>query len=149
MARMHSRDKGKSGSTKPSNPSTPSWIVYDKNEIELIVAKLAKEGKSMSEIGIIMRDTYGIPSLKQVAGKKVKAILDEKGVKHELPEDLISLIKRSLAIRKHIESNKQDQTAKRGLQLTDSKIGRLAKYYKANGKISADWKYDPKNVRFV
>jgi small subunit ribosomal protein S15 len=43
---------------------------------------------------------------------------------------------------KHRETHKKDQTAKRGLQLTESKIGRLVKYYKKTGQLSEDWTYD-------
>ena len=34
MARMHSRDKGKSRSTKPSSKTVPSWLMYKPKEIE-------------------------------------------------------------------------------------------------------------------
>ena len=44
--------------------------------------------------------------------------------------------------------NRKDQTAKRGLELTNSKIQRLVKYYKSSGKLAADWKYDSKKMRF-
>ena len=64
----------------------------------------------------------------------------------ELPEDLMAMIKKDVGLHKHIESNKQDMTAKRGIQLTESKIKRLVKYYKKSGRISEDWKYDPKKA---
>ncbi|MGM5488929.1 MAG: 30S ribosomal protein S15 [Nanobdellota archaeon] len=146
MARMHSRDKGQSGSKKPAELEKPSWVRYKEKEIEMIVTKLAKEGKSMSEIGAIMRDRYGIPSIRQVTGKKVLKIIEEKNLAPELPEDLLNLLRRVNSIRKHRETNRQDMTAKRGLMLTESKILRLVKYYKKAGKLPADWKYDPKNL---
>ena len=144
---MHSRDKGTSGSTKPSKLTKPSWVRYKPKEIELIISKLAKEGKTTAEIGIIMRDSYGIPSVREVTGKKITAILAEKNLTGDLPEDLKNLIRRAVKIRKHLEENKQDNTAKRGLQLTESKVKRLVNYYKANGRLASDWKYDPENVR--
>ena len=146
MARMHSRDKGKSGSTRPSTTTKPNWIRYKESEIEMITAKLAKEGKTKSEIGLILRDSYGIPSMKLITGKKIGKILKEKKIKEELPEDLKSLLKKAMEVRKHLETNRQDMTAKRGLQLTDSKILRLVRYYKTQGKLPQDWKYDPKNI---
>ena len=60
---------------------------------------------------------------------------------------MFNLIKKAFIIRKHMESNKQDTTALRGLQLTESKVKRLGKYYKKSGKIPVDWKYDPKTIR--
>jgi len=142
MARMHSRDKGKSGSTKPSGKKVPSWMGYKSKEVELLVGKLGKEGKTSSQIGIFLRDNYGIPDVKLVSSKKITQILKEKKLLHEIPEDLRSLIKKSIVIRKHLEENHKDEPAKRGLQLTESKIKRLVKYYIQSKKLPADWKYD-------
>ena len=49
MARMHSRKHGKHGSTKPPK-RRHVWLIYDKEEIEQLIKKLAKEGKSNSDI---------------------------------------------------------------------------------------------------
>ena len=147
MARMHSRKKGKSGSKRPVKKAKPTWIRYKPAEIELLIAKLAKEGKTSSEIGIVMRDVYGVPDVKLIVGKPITKILIEKKMTKEFPEDLIALMKRSIFIRKHLENNKQDMTAKRGLQLTESKISRLIKYYKKAGKIPVEWKYDPTKLK--
>lgn len=149
MARMYSRKKGKSGSTKPSKKVIPSWIRYKPNEIEHLVIKLAKEGQSTSMIGIHLRDTYGIPDVKTITKKSISDILEEKKLTPKIPEDLMALIKRSVQIRKHLESNHLDNSANRGLQITESKIGKLLKYYKRNGKMDLDWKYNPKKVSLL
>lgn len=148
MARMHSRKHGKSSSKKPLKKSLPVWLRYKPKEAELLISKLAKEGKNASEIGIILRDTYGIPDAKLLFKKKLLAILKEKNITSELPDDLLALIRRSVAIRKHMETNNKDQTAKRGLTLTESKIKRLTKYYKKTGKLASEWKYDPQRAGF-
>jgi len=75
MARMYSRKKGRAGSTKPSVLKIPTWERYDPKEVETLVQKLAKSGKSSSEIGIILRDTYGIPTVKPIVNKKITEIL--------------------------------------------------------------------------
>ena len=146
MARMHSRKHGKSGSTKPLNPTKPSWVRYSAKEIEILISKMAKDGKSASEIGIIIRDKYGVPSVKVLTGKTMNQILKEKELTPKLPWDLNDLIKRAITIRNHLEENHKDMTAKRGLQLTESKIKRLAKYYKSTKVLPLDWKYDPKAI---
>jgi len=146
MARMYSRKRGKAGSSKPSQPSVPSWMRYKEKEIELLITKLAKEGKNSSQIGVVLRDTYGIPDVRSVAKKKISKLLEEKKLLSEIPEDLLALIKRSVAINKHLEANKTDETAKRGLILTESKIRRMIKYYKKIGKLTSEWKYDPKRA---
>lgn len=149
MARMYSRKKGKSGSKKPISRSLPTWIRYGSKEIELLITKLSKEGHSPSEIGIILRDTYGIPDTKRIIGKNVTKVLKEKNLQTKIPEDLTALIKKAVKIIKHQKENKQDQTSKRGLQLTESKIKRLTKYYKKTGRLPSEWKYDPKKIRLL
>jgi len=146
MARMHSRKRGKSGSKRPLKSVSATWIRYKPKEMELMILKLAKEGKTSSQIGIILRDTYGVPDVKVITKKSIMATLKEKKVMPELPEDLSALIRKNVDILKHIEKNKMDQTAKRGLLLTESKIKRLVKYYKRSGRLSSDWKYDSKKA---
>jgi len=75
--------------------------------------------------------------------------MQEKKIMSQLPEDLLALIKKDILIKKHLESNKKDMPAKRGIELTESKIRRLVNYYKKTGKINKDWKYDPKNLRLL
>jgi len=147
MARMHSRKKGKSKSTKPINKTVPSWVTHKAKEVEMLVVKVAKEGLSASQIGIKLRDSYGIPDVKIITGKSITKILAKKKLEKEIPEDLMALIRKSVLIRKHLEENKHDEPAKRGLTLTDSKINRLAKYYKRTGKLPANWKFDTKKAR--
>ena len=147
MARMYSRKRGKSGSKKPLTKANLSWMRYKPKEIELLVVKLAKEGKPASLIGLVLRDSYGIPDVKSIAGKSITAILNEKKLSPKIPEDLMAVIKKSIAIRKHMEENRQDMTALRGLQVTESKIKRLVKYYKKAKKLPVDWKYDVKSLK--
>ncbi len=77
-----------------------------------------------------------------ICSKTITKILKEAGVEREIPEDLLALVKRDLALEKHRSINKKDMTAKRGQQLTTSKISKLSKYYKDKGVLSKDWKYD-------
>jgi len=147
MARKYSRSKGKSGSKKPLTKSIPSWIRYKPKEVELLIVKLGKEEKTSSEIGIILRDTYGIPDVKKILGKKITKVLTEKKLASKTPEDLKSLIKRAITIRGHLENNKQDMVGKRGLQLTESKVRLLGKYYLRTGRLPKTWKYSPEKAK--
>ncbi|USN46046.1 MAG: 30S ribosomal protein S15 [Candidatus Woesearchaeota archaeon] len=149
MSRLYSRKKGKAGRTRPPKADVPSWLTVKPKEVELLVLKNAKAGLSASQIGILLRDSYGVPEVRNVTGKKITQILVEKEVAPPLPEDLFSLIKKAVQSRKHLESNHKDMTAKRGLQLTESKIRRLAKYYKRTEKLASDWKYDPEKVKLL
>ncbi len=144
MARMHSRRKGKSGSTRPMEKKKASWISYGEKEIEMLIIKLTKKGQTPSQIGLHLRDIYGIPDVKSIIGKSITDLLKEKNISSKIPEDLLYLIKKAVILRVHIDENKQDETSKRGLQLTESKIFRLIKYYKKTGRLAKDWKYDPR-----
>ena len=146
MARMHSRKRGKARSRKPSKRIAPTWVRYKDKEAEMLIVKLAKEGKTPSQVGLHLRDVYGIPDVKSVTKKKISAILKEKKLLAEIPEDLTALIKKSIRIKKHLEGNNKDQTVRRGLLLTESKINRLIRYYKETKKLPLEWKYDPEKA---
>jgi len=149
MARMHSRKRGKAGSKKPMKKVLPIWVRYKSKELELLIIKLAKEGKTPSQIGIVLRDIYGIPDEKLVTKKNITKILEEKKILPELPEDLTALIKKAISVRKHMESNKKDEKARFGLLLTESKIKRLTKYYKRVNKLPSEWRYEPEKAALV
>ena len=57
----------------------PDWVTYSNEEIEEMILKFTKEGKSTSEIGIILRDTYGIPSVKE-STKSLKEMVKLKNL---------------------------------------------------------------------
>lgn len=143
MARMHARKKGKSGSTHPPIKTHPKWVQYNKDEVVDLIVQLAKEGKNLSQIGLILRDQHGIPSVKAIVGKSVSQILKEKKITSKWPDDLMNLIKKAVKLRKHLEGNKMDFHNKRALQLTESKIRRLVAYYKKTGIVAKDWYYKP------
>ncbi|MFP4189968.1 MAG: 30S ribosomal protein S15 [Candidatus Woesearchaeota archaeon] len=147
MAKRYSRAHGNSGSKKPEERSTPSWMNYKPKEAEMIVVKLAKEGNSPSRIGMVLRDSYGIPDINVLTGKNITKILEEKKQNPEIPEDLMAVIRKSISLSKHLEENHKDFTAKRGLQLTDSRIKRLVEYYKKIGKLQKDFKFDRKSIK--
>jgi len=147
MARMHSRKRGKSGSTRPARLEKPVWVELSPDEVESEVVKLARRGHSKSMIGTIMRDSRGVPLVKIVAGKKISHILTENDIETPLPEDLSNLVRKALNIRKHLETNHKDFESIKGLNRTESKIYRLIKYYKRKKILAQDFKYDPEKIR--
>ncbi|MBS3115803.1 30S ribosomal protein S15 [Candidatus Woesearchaeota archaeon] len=149
MARVYSRRKGQAGSTRPSVRKAPTWQSYKPAEVEALIVKLAKEGKTPSQIGMTLRDSYGIPDVKASTKKQIAEILREKNAMMKLPEDLTALLKHVIELQKHIERNKQDMSAGRGLTITESKIGRIVKYYKRSKRLPETWKYDRNNVQLL
>ncbi|MFQ6050572.1 MAG: 30S ribosomal protein S15 [Candidatus Hydrothermarchaeota archaeon] len=149
MARMHSRAKGSSRSTRPPRTIAPSWVEYSAEEVEELIVKYAKEGYSQSEIGTILRDQYGIPQAKLLTGKKIQKILQEYDLAPKIPEDLGNLIRRAIRVRKHLLEHKKDLHSRRGLELLESKIRRLANYYRRKGVLPEDWKYTPEMAELL
>jgi len=98
---------------------------------------------------LILRDSYGIPNVKAILGKKVCEVLKENKLAKAIPEDLTSLIKRDIELMKHLEANHKDMTAKRGIQLTESKIKRLIKYYKTKGIIEKNFIFDRNKAKLL
>ena len=141
MATMHGHGRGKSRSHRPLDLK-PEWFKLKAEEVEQIVLQLAEKGVGEAKIGLILRDTYGIPNVKAIIGKSIKKMLKEKGkMRSEIPYDLVNLIKNLKKLKRHFEGNKKDMTAKRGIQLTEAKIRRLEKYYKKKKVLPAKWKH--------
>ncbi|HYA32621.1 MAG TPA: 30S ribosomal protein S15 [Candidatus Bathyarchaeia archaeon] len=139
MARMHARRKGVSGSTRPLKTTVP--LTMTSEELQKVIVELRNSGLSSSQIGIVLRDTYGVPSVKSATKKSLTELLRDNGVAPELPEDLFNLITKALKLRDHLEENKKDLHNKRALQLTESKIRRLVTYYKSRGVLPGEWSY--------
>ncbi|MCR6669135.1 MAG: 30S ribosomal protein S15 [archaeon YNP-WB-040] len=144
-----SKEKGKSHSTRPAGKEAPKWVNYKPEDVENLVINLARRGFSPSMIGIILRDQYGIPLVKAICGKTVTEILRENNLLPSIPEDLSNLIKRAEKVKRHLEEHPKDKSSRRGLQLIESKIWRLIKYYKAKGMLPKDWKYEFSGLKTV
>ena len=144
-----SKIKGSSHSIRPIESGAPKWVKTSAEETESTILDLAKKGVTQSQIGILLRDQYGIPLAKQITNKKIGKVLSENGASPDLPEDIFNLIKHAGAIRGHLEEHPKDMSSKRGLQLIESKINRLAKYYKSIGKLPRDWKYSPEKASIL
>ena len=127
----------------------PDWVEYSNEEIEELIIKLYKEGNPPSKIGIILRDQHGIPNVKSITGMKITEILEKHDIKLEYPEDLINLMKKAVNIREHLKEHPKDLHSRRGLQLVESKIRRLVKYYVRKGVLPEGWKYDPEKAALI
>lgn len=142
MARIHARTKGKSGSSKPDTVDV-SFVTLKAKDIEKLIVQLSKEDNmSASEIGVVLRDTHAIPSVKAVCGKSIGTILKENDLQGAVPEDLQALVNKVFSLKKHLSNNHKDVHNKRSLLLIESKIRRLTKYYKNTGRIPKNWRYD-------
>ena len=60
---------------------------------------------------MILRDSHGVAQVRFVTGNKILRILRAKGLATDIPEDLYYLIKKAVAIRKHLERNRKVRVA--------------------------------------
>eukprot|EP00164_Ancoracysta_twista_P000080 GFYU01000112.1.p2 GENE.GFYU01000112.1~~GFYU01000112.1.p2 ORF type:complete len:152 (+),score=43.24 GFYU01000112.1:52-507(+) len=142
MGRMHTPGKGISASALPYRRAPPAWLKVTSAEVCENICKLAKKGMTPSQIGVMLRDSNGIAQVKHVTGSKVLRILKANGLGPTLPEDLYHLIKKAVSVRKHLERNRRDTDSKFRLILIESRIHRLARYYKTVQQLPPNWKYE-------
>ncbi|CBH09640.1 40S ribosomal protein S13, putative [Trypanosoma brucei gambiense DAL972] len=142
MVRMHGNGHGKAASALPYRRTPPTWLKSSSRDVIDAVCKLAKKGLSPSRIGMQLRDSMGIAQVKNVTGRKILRILKHKGMAPEIPEDLYCLIKRATQMRKHLERNTKDKDTKFRLILVESRIHRLARYYRRVKQLPPTWKYE-------
>ncbi|BCU67240.1 30S ribosomal protein S15 [Sulfolobales archaeon HS-7] len=143
------RARGKSHSVRPVRAGSPKWVRLSAEEIGTLVVELYKKGYEPSTIGVLLRDQYGVPLIKQVTGKKLTRVLENTGIKLQVPEDLMNLIRRAVNARRHIGEHPRDSKAKKGLEEIESKIRRLERYYKSTKKLPNNWKYDPEQAKLM
>ena len=133
--------RGGSRSTRPVSKRPPNWVVYQPEEVQALIINLAREGKTQSQIGNILRDVHGVPLVKPIVGHGIKKVLDEAGLAPQIPEDLYNLMVAATRLRRHMDRNPKVYNNKRSLQLTESKIYRLTRFYKKRGLLPRDWSY--------
>ena len=142
MGRMHSNGKGMSASAIPYRRAPPGWLKREPSDVCDQICKLSKKGLTPSQIGVILRDSHGVAQVAHVTGSKILRILKKKGFAPEIPEDLYCLIKKAVAVRKHLDKFRQDKDAKFRLILIESRIHRVARYYKTVKALPPTWKYE-------
>merc|ERR1712078_548442 len=117
MGRMHSKGKGIARRSLPYKRSAPSWVKQSASDCVKEICAMAKKGFTPSQIGVVLRDSHGIPQVKMV-----------------------------VSVRKHLEKNRKDKDSKFRLILIESRIHRLARYYRTVGVLPPNWKYESANA---
>ena len=110
----------------------PEWLKTSLEELENIVIELAKQGIAAEKIGLILRDQYGIPTVR-VYGKKIYEIIKEKlNIKKQ--DDFQNINKKIEVIKAHLAKNRQDRKVKKNLMSCEARSIKLEKYYKKRMK---------------
>lgn len=126
---------------------TATWVTYEPDEMEALISKMAKEGMTAAQIGLKLRDTYGIPDVRQ-AGIKVSRIARREAPK-AIPEDMYSLLEQAVNLHVHLAKSKKDGKARHAVDTIESKIRRLGKYYVRRKRLPADWKYSLEKAKLL
>lgn len=146
---MHSPGRGKSGSTKPLVDKAPEWSNTDPKAVTALILSLAEDGHNTATIGTILRDQHAVPDARLVVGKRIGQVLAENDITPQYPEDMMSLMRRALRLINHLESNRKDLHNSRQLELTESKIRRLSRYYQGHGLLDTEWAYKRDQLRLM
>jgi len=103
----------------------PAWLKLKEDELKKIIAELSKKYPA-SQIGIILRDQYGVPTTR-LYGKKLKMYLEELGINSN--EDLQSAEKKVERLKEHLKDNITDRKAKHKLQKAQSHLNKTQRYF--------------------
>jgi small subunit ribosomal protein S15 len=127
----------------------PAWVPLNKDEIEDIIIKMGKDGVASARIGLLLRDQHAVPDVKLATGRTVQDILIENDLQPTIPDDLVALMRTAINLQTHLQENRKDLANKRNLQMVESKIRRIMKYYKREGRLPADWQYSIANAELL
>jgi small subunit ribosomal protein S15 len=141
MSRIHSGHKGRAGSHRPYPLTKPEWVTASSEEVVTQAVQLAKGGMGQALVGQTLRDSYAIPLSRAITGKRLGVLLSENGIKPDLPDDLQALLKRVVHLQRHLQTHPKDLANRRGLNLMESRIRRLARYYRRSRKLPESWRY--------
>jgi small subunit ribosomal protein S13e len=88
MGRMHTPGKGIARSALPYRRTPPHWFKLNASEVVGEIVKHARKGLTPSQIGVLLRDSFGVPQVKAVTGNKILRILKQNGAFYFRPLSL-------------------------------------------------------------
>ena len=103
----------------------PLWLKMSEEDLKKVIKELADKYQP-AQIGIILRDQYGVPSTK-VYGKKLNAYLKELGM--DSNPDLENAQKKFDKITEHMKENVTDKRSKHKMQKAQTRLNILRKYF--------------------
>lgn len=105
----------------------PVWLKYTEQEVKDIILSLVKKDPDLTseKIGLVLRDTYGIPKV-SLYNLKIGKVLQEADA-YTNP-DLKNISKKVEKLEKHITTNKQDKRTHRALTITKAKLKKTNEY---------------------
>jgi len=119
--------------TTKTKITKPVWLKYTEKEVKDIIVAIAKKDPEITaeKIGLILRDTYGIPKTK-IYKLKIGKVLKEAGLYQE--PNLKNLTTKTEKLEAHIKKNNQDKRTKRSLTITKAKLKKTKEYLAKKNK---------------
>ena len=77
---MHTPGHGIARRALPYRRTPPSWNKLDSEQCQNEILKLAKKGLTPSQIGVVLRDSQGVPQVQFITGSKILRILRTLGM---------------------------------------------------------------------
>jgi len=108
----------------------PVWLKLTEDELKKIILDLSEKYQP-AQIGLILRDQYGVPTTK-VFGKKLSSYLKESGKNENF--ELKNVEKKVEKIKEHMKNNITDKRAKHKFQKSNSKLNAIRKYSEKRNK---------------
>ncbi len=149
MARVHTRGKGKSSSKRPQAKANPDWVTLTAKEVEELIVKYHRDGLAAPKIGLKLRDSHAIPSVRLATGKRLEAVLKALKLTPDVPDDLMSLLRKAVNLDRHILKNEKDLHNQHALHNVEAKIRRLVTYYQREGRMPSTWRYSLSSAKLI
>lgn len=113
--------------SKLETVNKPVWLKYTETEVKDIILNLIKKNPQLTsdKIGLILRDTYGIPKAK-IYKIKIGEVLKKEGFYRD--NELESVAKRVANIEIHKAKHKHDQKAGRALIIKKARLKKIKTY---------------------
>jgi len=93
-----------------------------KKEVEKLVTDMYKEGITSEKIGLALKEKHGVKNFRKEFGMKISEVIGKNDA------DSINVKKRLENLKRHLETNKKDQPAKRRLIKTASHFKKVESY---------------------
>jgi len=104
---------------------------YSESEVKEIILKIVEKnpGITTEKIGLILRDTYGIPKTK-IFGFKIGDVLKEKNLYQD--PDLKNVGEKVIKLEKHLSKHKGDKKTGKSLIKTKARHKLIKEYLKTS-----------------
>jgi small subunit ribosomal protein S15 len=122
-------------------------VQLDAEKVKEIILDLWKKGHSKSDIGRILKEQYNIYDVRNIFGKRLTKVLEDLGVKEDIPEDLRFLFRKAFRVMKHLEQHKHDTHSKKALEHIEARIKVLIRYYIRKKKLPPNFRYSKELVK--